>query len=159
MLDSGARDRFLTKFEKRNQDECWEWKGTKHNAGYGLFSIGGKNVLAHRVMWEIENGPIPEGDFRGTMCVCHKCDNRICVNPDHLFIGTARDNVLDMYSKKRDNTKRGEDHPRAKLSDLEVRHIKELLAAGCWQTEVAAALDVSPKTINHISCGRRWAHI
>jgi hypothetical protein len=77
---------------------CWIWGGSKNTSNYGVFQyeVGGKFLtrLASRIMWEKVNGPIPEGKF-----VCHKCDNSICVNPDHLFLGTHQDNMLDMHIK------------------------------------------------------------
>lgn len=74
---------------------CWEW--TKSNDGrYGLFHKGKPNQKAHRVSWELHNESIPKG-----MCICHTCDNPLCVNPDHLFIGTMKDNMQDMVAKER----------------------------------------------------------
>ena len=75
---------------------CWEWRGWKHDKGYGLLEVSKKKVRAHRVAYEGMVGEIPEG-----LLVCHKCDNPCCVNPDHLFVGTYRDNVLDMHRKGR----------------------------------------------------------
>jgi hypothetical protein len=72
--------------------DCWEWKGKPKDTGYGTFLNG----YAHRYAYEIVNGPIPAG-----MCVLHRCDNRICVRPDHLFLGTKEDNTADMWSKGR----------------------------------------------------------
>lgn len=75
---------------------CWEWTGRIKPRGYGAISIDGKEYLAHRAAWIITNGFIPKGFY-----VCHHCDNRKCINPDHLFIGTQRDNVQDCISKGR----------------------------------------------------------
>jgi hypothetical protein len=87
-------ERFWNKVERG--DGCWEWRGAKSRFGYGRFIVGRNNRLAHRVAWAATRGEIPVG-----MNVCHRCDNPSCVNPDHLFLGTQRDNVRDMHEKGR----------------------------------------------------------
>src|SRR5271165_4726377 len=92
--------RFWDKVEKT--DGCWNWKAYIGPDGYGRFGFRGKIPGPHRVSWELSFGPIPDG-----LNVCHKCDNRRCVRPDHLFLGTDRDNILDCIRKGRRNTRRG----------------------------------------------------
>lgn len=86
--------RFMMKVEFK---DCWIWKANKNPKGYGMFVVSTKNKrLAHNVIWEKLNGVRPKG-----MLILHKCDNRACVNPDHLFLGTAKDNTQDMLKKGR----------------------------------------------------------
>lgn len=87
-------ERFWLNVEK--SAGCWEWIGAKRSTGYGQIVKDHRNYLAHRVAWELTNGPIPDGMF-----VCHHCDNRTCVRPDHLFLGTTTDNMRDMVAKGR----------------------------------------------------------
>lgn len=91
--------RFWSKVDKRgaSQDECWEFRSRNTIRGYGRMSFGrGRDAYAHRVSWELHNGPIPDGLY-----VCHRCDNPPCVNPSHLWLGTLSDNTQDMIRKGR----------------------------------------------------------
>ena len=89
------KETFHEKYEIITETGCWIWMGATSN-GYGVASDNGKTQPAHRYSWELHNGPIPEG-----MQVCHKCDVKPCVNPDHLFIGTQKDNMHDAMRKGR----------------------------------------------------------
>jgi hypothetical protein len=80
----------------RRTDGCWEWTGARLHSGYGKLGRKGRTYVAHRFAWELVNGAIPDGLF-----ACHRCDNRLCVRPDHLFLGTQKDNIADMLSKGR----------------------------------------------------------
>lgn len=102
-------ERFWRYVEKRSAGECWLWTGTKNNCGYGTIGRGGvtpsgspRMTTAHRVAWELYRGPIPGG-----MVICHRCDRPACVNPDHLFVGSQRDNVRDAIAKGRHFLPRG----------------------------------------------------
>lgn len=95
--DSKER-RFWSRASKPSLNACWEWQGGKTSDGYGASAIRNKSALAHRVAWELANGPIPAG-----MEVCHRCDNPPCVNPAHLFLGSHADNIRDMFAKGRGN--------------------------------------------------------
>jgi HNH endonuclease len=87
---------FWDKFLMIPEHACWEWIGTKNEYGYGIKTVNNKAVRAHRLSWEIHNGAIPKN-----LCVCHKCDNPGCVRPDHLFLGTKKDNNRDKGNKGR----------------------------------------------------------
>lgn len=107
-------ERFISKVDKT--DNCWEWKGSTYRFGYGHFrrKINNKWVMykAHRYSYEFYKGPIPMGAF-----VCHHCDNPKCVNPDHLFSGTALDNTLDMIKKQRKGIIR---NPKHRLLSMDI---------------------------------------
>ena len=95
-LPKRIRDRFLAKFHT-SSGGCWEWKGHVNNAGYGVLCLGkGRRMGAHRASWLVFKGPILE-----SLCVLHRCDNRKCVRPTHLFLGTCLDNIADMVIKNR----------------------------------------------------------
>ncbi len=147
-------DRFANCIGKKTESGCLEWTGTicKGN-GYGSIGIwsgrkNNKRASAHRVAWELMNGPIPDG-----LCVLHKCDNRICVNVDHLFLGTNIDNISDMVSKGRQS--KGESHRNSKLSTEDVRSIRERYAlGGIYQYELAKEFGVTQTTISCIVLGK-----
>lgn len=90
------KERFFSHINKREDTGCWEWTGSDNNKGYGTITIQGVKKSTHRLSWELHNGPIPDN-----MCVCHKCDNPPCCNPDHLFLGTKKDNMHDCSEKNR----------------------------------------------------------
>jgi hypothetical protein len=151
--------------------DCWEWTGNRIKDGYG--TIGDrdtvcKRVYAHRLSWEIHFGPIPDGLF-----VCHHCDNRLCVRPDHLFLGTFTDNMQDMVQKGRQASgdrngyrkypqlaRKGESAPMAKLQDDDVRAIRsEYAQGGISQEALASRFGVAQALISGIILRKRWRHI
>lgn len=133
--------------------ECWVWTGSVQKritgAGYGRFNVGNRTpVGAHRVSYEMAYGVIPQGMF-----VCHKCDNRICVRPDHLFIGSPLDNQLD--AKRKGRLISGERHPNAVLTDNEVCEIRKLASGGMRLVDIAPMFHVAPQTISKIVLHKR----
>ena len=132
-------------------DSCWLWTGCVTN-GYGAIRLDSKKVYAHRVAWEAANGKIPNGMF-----VCHHCDNRLCVNPSHMFIGTHDDNMRDCKDKGR--TPRGESNGQAKLSSASTLSILGMRASGMKQADIAAEFGVSVSLIGSIESGKIWSHV
>ncbi len=129
-------------------EDCWEWVAARTQAGYGRFSA---HDYAHRYSWELHNGPIPEGMF-----VCHRCDNPPCVRPDHLFVGTARDNVHDAVAKGR--FLHGETSTSSKLTTADVIDIRHRVARESI-SDIARRFGVERSHIRSIVAGRRWAHV
>lgn len=129
---------------------CWEWQGVRSSRGYGRISADGHDYYAHRVAYSLHVGPIARG-----LCVCHHCDNRGCVNPAHLFIGTHTDNMRDMARKgrsgRRDNA--GERNGRAKLTAEQAALIR---IDRRRTVEVAAEYGISDTAVRCIRAGRLW---
>ncbi len=117
--------------------------------GYGQL---GRHDYAHRVSYELHKGPVPRGKL-----VCHSCDTRACVNPDHLWIGTQGDNLADMAKKGRST--RGASNPQAKLTEQQVLDMWDLHEAGEYQAEIAAQFGVHAQYVSLIFRGHRWRHI
>lgn len=134
---------------------CHEWTGSRNAKGYGRFKDGNNRcVLAHRFIYEYLNGPIPHNLY-----VLHKCDNRCCVNPQHLYLGDQFDNMRDMITRGRSNKAKGSTHPHAKINESIARRIKELISEDIPTTHIAKLYHVSVYLINDIKRGRTWAHV
>jgi len=132
---------------------CWEWTGCLNSSGYGNLRVCQKTITVSRLSWEIHRGPIPPDLY-----VCHKCDNRKCVNPEHLFLGTFQTNIADM--KKKNRQAKGECKKSAKLKEHEVIEIIEIYATGKYtQAVLAKQYRVSEKTISAIVTGRKWKYL
>ena len=141
-------ERFWSKVDVGPVEVCWEWQA--HTVrGYGGIKVDCKTKKAHRVAWELTSGPIPED-----MCVLHKCDNPLCVNPSHLFLGTQSDNIQDRVSKGRCSATSGEAHYRCKLSDEQVAGIRSILDKGYMgQRAIGKLYGVSHQYISRLKLG------
>ena len=135
-------DRFWNKVNKQGPDECWEWTNGLNGNGYGSFNIEGKIHTAHRASYLLNVGPIPEGQV-----VRHSCDNRKCVNPAHLEVGTYSQNNQDIVNRGRRDYK---------LTIHDARAIREELERGCLQKVLAARYGVSNGLISQIKNNRTW---
>lgn len=131
---------------------CWEWQKPLHIRGYGQVCHDAKQVLAHRFSYETFKGEIPDG-----LHVCHTCDNRKCVNPDHLWLGTNADNTTDKVRKGRHVY--GTKAHCAKLSDEKVLEIVNLVEGGMSQGKVAKMYGISQPVVSRIMSGESWAHV
>lgn len=154
-IRKSLEERFQGKFAVK-ETGCWEWTSAKNIYGYGLINnipdVIPKVVFAHRVSWTIHFGQIPEGLY-----VLHKCDNRKCVNPEHLFLGTKADNSADRDTKKRQAF--GARNGNAKYSDKDVLAIYDMHDSGMKNPEIAKVLGGSRITIWEIVTGRKWGHL
>lgn len=144
--------RFWSHVDK--SDDCWIWTASRSADGYGRFRLNHKLIAANRMSWKIAHGEIPAG-----MLVLHRCDNPPCVNPEHLFLGTDKDNAQDSCAKGRRSSRPGETNPSAKLTDLDVRHIRIMLAGGWPKKSLARLFGVSIYPIQSISTGKKWGHV
>jgi hypothetical protein len=144
-------ERFHTKYEIDNATGCWNWTDYKDRGGYGEMKFNGTGWKAHRVSVLLD-GRDPEGQ-----CVLHACDNPKCVNPNHLRLGTQKENIDDMV--KRDRQTKGSNVHCAKLTEADIPVIRDLLSQGVSQKDIAKQFGVSATTIAHIKLGKRWAHV
>ena len=144
-------ERFWEKVNIKGFNECWEWMAGRHWDGYGGFWISGKSFKAHRVSWMLQFGKIPKNKF-----VLHTCDNKSCVNPKHLWLGTHRDNMDDMVRKNRQA--KGKDNKSTKLTMVQVREIRNrYIPYKCSGRKLAREYGVAPSRIWNIVNRRSWA--
>jgi hypothetical protein len=151
--------RFWEKVDRRGPDDCWEWLGSRHAFGYGRIGVGAPSrdiETAHRVSWVLHFGPVPSGKH-----VLHHCDDPPCVNPAHLFLGDQAANNGDMWAKNRGQLshRRGSESTMAKLSEEDVRQIRERVAAGEATRALGREFGVSHTAIRYAVSGRNWAAV
>lgn len=145
------KKRFLAKVNKDNPNDCWEWVGAITSRGYGSLGIWGRATSAHRISHELFNGPI--GNH---LHVCHRCDNRACVNPAHLFLGTNRDNMQDAKSKGRLHY---QTHPRFRQLRIKFKRtidiklfpiVKAKYNSGLTGLQIAEELNIGKSSVYRI---------
>lgn len=151
MYNDKLKQRFWSKVDVRSENECWEWQAGKSH-GYGTFKLGvDQPAGAHRVCYEITNGPIPEGFH-----ILHKCDNPPCVNPKHLFVGNNKANVADavrkgrligVKRKRRKGLKHKKGLKRYYVGRIARDRINDLYRCGAKKIEIARWLGMSPQTV------------
>ncbi len=142
-------ERFWSKINILGKDDCWNWTASTFNVGYGSFKYNGKVVGSNRMTWFLTYGEFPK------LCVLHTCDNRLCCNPNHLFLGTNQDNSDDKVSKGRQA--KGSNNGRSLLTEDEVLKIKNILSNGDMvQSEIAKKFGVVPQTISDIKNRKSW---
>lgn len=145
------RAAFFAFVPEREADECWEWQGKLSTKGYGKFYYRRRTYVASRMALHFDGRSPGQAQW-----VCHKCDNRRCVNPAHLFLGTQRENIADMIEKGRNRPARGERSGAAKLTERDVLAIR---ASTEKHPIVAARFGVSITTISEIRNYRKWKHV
>jgi hypothetical protein len=140
----GLTERFWLNVNKT--ETCWLWTASGSTFGYGTIRFRGKAYQSHRLSYELHNGPIPDG-----LCVLHRCDNPPCVRPAHLFLGTKKDNAVDMAAKER---------ATSHLTADDVREIRRLYAAGgVTMKQIGKKFGVHQVSVSHIVRRLRWAHV
>lgn len=166
MSKKTTEQRFWGKVSKPdNSKDCWLWIGAKGRKGYGVFGRGDgskKLFRANRYSYELHAGPIPAGFF-----VCHRCDNPACVNPSHLFVGTAQDNANDKVNKGRTTKGRagiwvaapGKIHPAAKITEEQVMEIRKKRESGFLLLPLAEEYGITKSQVSHICRRKSWTHI
>ncbi len=145
------------KINKKSDEECWEWKGATTKGGYGSMKLYNKTKYVHRVVYEITYGK-----FSNDLDVLHKCDNPLCCNPEHLFLGTQQDNVRDMDVKGRrgKTDQKGELNNASKLTKTDIEKIRELNYSGSYsQREIGEIFGVGQQCICLIVNHKTWKHI
>ena len=148
--------RFYLRVKSPNKNGCMEWIGETNDEGYGKMKVYGVHTLVHRYSYSIHNGNLPK-DF----CVLHKCDNKLCVAPYHLFLGTRDDNNKDRAKKDRSFRLRGDLNGMAKLTTSEVKEIKKKLKKPYHGIGVALSKEynVSTYTISLIKLNKHWKYV
>ena len=149
-------NRFWSKVRKRKSTECWNWTAYVGTSGYGSFRSHSprRPEYAHRVSWELTHGPIPDG-----MCVLHRCDNKLCQNPSHLFLGTRQENNQDRDRKGRSHHLIGEAHPHSRIAERDVIKIRSAYQSGKTISALAREYAYTRQGMDAIVSHKLWKHV
>lgn len=151
-------DRFWSYVTKAGDDECWLWHGATRSDGYGVLTVNGRTVRAHRFSYALHNAEPASAGF-----VCHACDTPACVNPSHLWLGDAKANMRDMGDKGRSRFHkeqfRGEAHGNSTLTESDVRNLRRLREDGWTYRRLAARFSTSTTNACDIANRKTWRHI
>jgi hypothetical protein len=147
-------ERFWARFTPEPNTGCFLWTGAVTRDGYGSVRTGNQSLRVPRIAWALTHGPAASDEF-----VCHRCDNPLCGNPAHLFLGSHSDNMRDMAAKGRANPPRGSACCLAKLTESEVRDIRRRAARGESQRSIARAYGLRHNSISYIVRRINWAHL
>jgi DNA-binding CsgD family transcriptional regulator len=154
-LSGSVWERFWKYVQADPVTGCWNWTGCKYKwkgEERPVMKLNGKTIKPYRLIMNHLFGA-----FSSSVFVCHHCDNPICVNPKHLFLGTAKDNVRDCHRKGRNADFRGEKHPRVKLTAKNVIEIRQMLIAKDTCVEIAKRFGIAASTVSKIKQGTRWS--
>jgi hypothetical protein len=160
MIDESAKKRIWAGVKIAGPDDCWEWQRSRlqpPGLAYGQTNLGRKVLKAHRVIYAIAH-QINLEDIADVI-IRHDCDNPPCCNPRHLLTGNHVDNARDRDTRGRANTSKGVTHGGAKLTELNVKAIRLLIAQGINQESIARLFGVYPSLISSIRHNRRWKHL
>lgn len=154
MIDFEKSDvvRLMANTKVRKETDCWEWQGNTDARGYGIISVNGKNIKAHRFMCFLATRGLDE-------VVMHHCDNPPCVNPNHLSAAKTVDNVRDAFSKGRKRGMQGMKHPMRKINENDVREIRRKASLGFTRLKIAIQYGMSRQQIDRIVRREMWRNV
>ena len=154
-MEITVKNRFFSKTHRNDETGCIEWTASKNARGYGKFSVNGGWVMAHRFAFEFVNGEVPADEF-----VLHHCDNPSCVNSDHLYAGSKKDNAQDRETRRRGNHAKGTKHGRNKLFASQVLEIRDAFDTGKYSfRELGRIYGTDSKSIADIVDRKNWKHL
>ena len=149
---------FWKRVEIKGSDDCWPWQNSIQANGYGGLSYRGKMYRAHRLAWILKNGKIPKHNSAHGICVCHTCDNKRCCNPNHLFLGTHTENMMDKVAKGRQHRMTGSNNPISKLTESDVSVIKSMIGTITYE-QIGNLFGITRGTVWKIKSGLSWSHV